>query len=131
MKLKWLTALYVLFLALLVFMVDQKPYQFLFRIVRRTPYADKAGHFVLMGLFSLLLNLALSAKKIKVGNLSLLVGSLVVALVVTLEELSQIFVRYRTFDLVDLVFDYSGIFLFGQLASYLIKLRLERHNRPS
>lgn len=131
MKLKWLTALYVLFLVLLVFMVDQKQYQFLFSIVRRTPYADKAGHFLLMGLFSLLLNLSLSARRVKVGNLSLLVGSLVVAFVVTLEEFSQIFVRYRTFDLFDLACDYAGIFLFGQLASYLIKMRLERHDKPS
>ena len=131
MKLKWLAALYVLFLVLLVYMVDQKQYQFLFRFVRRTPYGDKAGHFLLMGFFSLLLNLALSARKIKVGNLSLLAGSAVVALVVTLEEFSQIFLRYRTFDSVDLLFDYAGIFLFGQLASYLIKLRLERRNRPS
>lgn len=131
MKLKWLTALYVLFLVLLVFMVDQKQYQFLFSIVRRTPYADKAGHFLLMGLFSLLLNLSLSARRVKVENLSLLVGSLVVAFVVTLEEFSQIFVRYRTFDLFDLACDYAGIFLFGQLASYLIKMRLERHDKPS
>lgn len=126
MKLKRLAILYALFLVLLVFLADQKQYQFLFRIVRRTPYADKAGHFLLMGILSLLVNLALSCRKTRVGRLSLLTGSLIVALVVTLEEFSQIFVRYRSFDPVDLVFDYAGILLFGVLASYLTKLRVAR-----
>jgi VanZ family protein len=131
MKLKWLAIVYTLFLVLLVFLVDQKQYQFLFRIVRRTPYADKAGHFLLMGLLSLLVNLALSCRKIKIGKLQLLAGSVVVALVVTLEEFSQIFVRYRTFDAVDLLSDYTGIFLFGLLATYLTKLRLARQDKVS
>jgi hypothetical protein len=129
MKLKWLAFIYTLFLALLVFLADQKQYQFIFRVVRRTPYADKFGHLILMGLFSLLLNLALSCRKIRIGKLSLLKGSLIVALVVTLEEFSQIFVRYRSFDPVDLLFDYTGIFFFGLLASYLTKLRLARQER--
>ncbi|HEY0323962.1 MAG TPA: VanZ family protein [Pyrinomonadaceae bacterium] len=126
MKLKWLAIIYTLFLVLLVYLVDQKQYQFLFRFVRQTPYGDKAGHFLLMGLLSLLVNLALSCRRIKVGSLYFLMGSIIVALVVTLEEFSQIFVRYRTFDLSDLFFDYTGIFLFGLLASYLTKLRLAR-----
>jgi VanZ family protein len=41
---------------------------------------------------------------------------------VTLEEFSQLYLRFRSFDLVDLFFDYVGIFLFGQLA-YFIKRR--------
>jgi VanZ family protein len=126
MKLKWLAIVYTLFLALLVFMADQQQYQFVFRVVRRTPYADKVGHFVLMGLFSLLVNLTLSCRKIKIGGLYLLLGSVIVALVVTLEEFSQIFVRYRSFDLIDLASDYVGIFLFGLLASYLTKLRMTK-----
>lgn len=126
MKLKRLAILYTLFLALLVFLADQKQYQFLFRIVRSTPYADKAGHFLLMGIFSLVVNLALSCRKTGIGRLSLLTGSLVVAFVVTLEEFSQIFVRYRSFDLFDLASDYTGILLFGLLASCLTKLRFAR-----
>ncbi|HEX8747287.1 MAG TPA: VanZ family protein [Pyrinomonadaceae bacterium] len=123
MRLKYLAIVYALFLALLVFMADQKQYQFIFRVVRRTPYADKAGHFLLMGVLSLLVNLALSCRKTRIGKLSLLTGSLVVALVVTLEEFSQIFVRYRSFDPVDLLCDYAGIILFGLLATYLTKPR--------
>ena len=129
MKIKWLTALYVLMLAVIVLLADRKDYQFLFRFIRGTPYGDKAGHFILMGLFSLVLNLALSCQTIKLWKLNLLVGSLIVALVVSLEEFSQVFVRYRSFDLVDLLFDYAGIFLFGRFAYYLTKRRLVKTGR--
>jgi VanZ family protein len=131
MILKRVAIVYTLFLALLVFMADQRQYQFIFRVVRRTPYADKAGHLLLMGVFSLLVNLALSCRRTRIGRLSLLTGSLVVAFVVTIEEFSQLFVRYRSFDLFDLACDYTGIILFGLLASYLTKMRLQRQDRPS
>lgn len=121
MKMKWLAGIYALILIVIVFLADRKDYQFLFKFVRNMPYGDKAGHFILMGLFSLMLNLALSCKTVKLWKLNLLMGSLIVTLVVTLEEFSQLFVRYRSFDLIDLVFDYAGIFLFGQLAYYLTK----------
>jgi polysaccharide biosynthesis protein VpsQ len=126
MKMKWLTALYVLILVVIVFLADRKDYQFLFESIRGMPYGDKAGHFILVGLFSLTLNLALSCKTIKLWKLNLLMGSLIVTLAVTLEEFSQLFIRYRSFDLVDLLFDYAGIFLFGQLAYYLTKRRFTR-----
>ena len=119
MKLKWLTGIYVLILVIIVFLADRKESRFLFKFIRDMPYGDKAGHFILMGLFSLILNLALSCKTVKIWKLNLLMGSLIVALVVTLEEFSQLFMRYRSFDLIDLLFDYAGIFLFGQLAYYL------------
>lgn len=131
MRLKSLAALYTLFLVLLVFLADQKQYQFLFRFVRRTPYADKVGHLFLMGLFSLVINLALSCRRVRIGRLSLLLGSLIVMVVVTIEEFSQRFVRYRTFDPMDLLFDYTGIFLFGLLASHLMRLRLARAGKLS
>lgn len=115
----WLVGVYVLFLGLIVFLADQKQYQPLFRFIRKTPYGDKLGHFVLMGLFSFIVNLALRCKKVRWWKLNLLAGSLIVALLVTLEEFSQLFIKHRTFDLKDLAFDYAGIFLFGQLAYWI------------
>lgn len=121
----WLVGGYVLFLGLIVFLADQKQYQPLFHFIRKTPYGDKIGHFVLMGLFSLIVNLALRCKRVRWWKLNLLAGSLIVALLVTLEEFSQLFIKYRTFDLTDLWFDYAGIFLFGQLAYWMSKRRNE------
>ena len=36
------------------------------------------------------------------------------------EEFSQIFVRGRTFDAGDLIVDFEGIFIFGQIARFII-----------
>lgn len=120
---KWLAGIYLLILGVIVFLADQKKYQPLFRRVREMPYGDKLGHLILMGLFSFLLNMAMACRTWRVGQFELLRGSLIVALLVTLEEFSQLFFRTRTFDAVDLVFDYLGIFSFGLLAYFLTRRR--------
>jgi hypothetical protein len=48
-------------------------------------------------------------------------GISIVLAVVTLEELSQISIRSRSFDFGDLLFDYAGIFLFGELAKLICR----------
>lgn len=123
---KWLTGIYLLFLGVIVFLADQKQYQPLFRRIREMPYGDKLGHLILMGLFSFLLNMALGCRTWRVWRIKLLRGSLIVALLVTAEEFSQLFFRTRTFDLIDLVFDYVGIFSFGLLAYFLTRRKLAR-----
>jgi VanZ family protein len=74
-----------------------------------------------MGGFSLLLNLALTARKFRLGKINYLLGSLIALVAVTAEEVSQIFVTGRTFDRIDLIFDFSGIFVFGELAGFICR----------
>lgn len=119
---KWLTGIYLIILGVIVFLANQKKYQPFFRRIKDLPYGDKLGHLILMGLFSLLLNMALKCRTVRIWKIELLKGSLIVALIVTLEEFSQLFLRYRTFDMGDLLFDYIGIFSFGWLA-YLLTRR--------
>ena len=126
---RWLAGIYLLILCVIVFLAGRQEYQPLFRRVREVPYGDKLGHLVLMGLFSFLLNMALSCRTLRVGRARLLTGSLLAALVVTLEEFSQLFIRYRSFDPFDLLYDYLGIFSFGILAYLLRRRRLTP--RPS
>jgi VanZ family protein len=123
---KWLTGLYFLLLSVIVFLADQKRFQPLFRRVRELPYGDKLGHLILMGLLSFLLNMALSCRWVRVWKIEILKGSLIVAIIVTLEEFSQIFVKYRTFDLGDLFMDYVGIFFFGMLAHLLTRRKMSK-----
>lgn len=123
---KWLTGLYFLLLGVIVFLADQKRFQPLFRRVRDLPYGDKLGHLILMGILSFLLNMALSCRRVRVWKVELLKGSLIVALVVTLEEFSQIFVKYRTFDMGDLFMDYVGIFFFGMFAYLLTRRKMSK-----
>ncbi len=92
----------------------------LFSFVYLIPGGDKAGHFFLMGFLSLFVNLALGASRLRIFSLEFPKGSLIVLTAVTLEELSQLFLRFRGFSLADLLFDYIGIILFGILATHLI-----------
>ena len=120
-KIKIITAIYILILAGIIFLADFRGTQYLLNFVGNIPYGDKIGHLGLMGTFALLVNLVLQAKNFQVWKLRYLLGSLIVMLIVTLEEFSQIFIRGRTFDLYDLLFDYLGIFIFGEIARLICK----------
>jgi VanZ family protein len=84
------------------------------------PFGDKAGHFILTGLLSLLVNLTLSGRKISFASRDFLLGSLLVGAVVTIEELTQVFFPTRNASLTDLVASYLGIWIFGRLADRYI-----------
>ena len=121
---KILTVCYVLILAGIIFVADRKSTQYLLNFIGNIPYGDKLGHFFLMGMFSFLLNLSFNCYKVW----GILIGNLIVAGVVTIEEFSQIFVRGRTFDWTDLISDFLGIFIFGELAR-LIFLKFRSGNQ--
>lgn len=90
------------------------------------PYGDKIGHFLVMGLLSLLVNLLLNSRRQSIGKRKFLLGSLIVAGIVTAEEFTQIFIPSRTFSPFDLVADYAGILFFGRLAFWCSRPR-RRH----
>lgn len=121
MKIKILTGIYVFVLVIIIFLADLRGTQYLLNFVGAIPHGDKIGHFVLMGTLSFLVNSALKARTISIGNFNVSLGSLIVLAVVTLEEISQMFVRGRSFDLTDLAADYLGIFIFGQLARLIYR----------
>jgi VanZ family protein len=70
---------------------------------------------------SFLLNLALKIKQINIRNIDFLLGSLIMFIIVSLEEMTQLFIASRTFDLIDLFFNYLGIFVFSILAKFVGK----------
>jgi VanZ family protein len=115
-RIKIVAVIYIFILAGIVVLADVRQTQFIFNFVRSLPFGDKIGHFFLMEIFSLLVNLALRAKPIRLWKFKYLLGSLIVLAIVTLEEFSQIFVRGRTFDAEDLIVDFAGIFISGELA---------------
>lgn len=113
---KILAVCYILILAGIIFVANQKSTRYLLSFIGNIPYGDKLGHFFLMGFLSFLVNLVLQAKTIGVGKIRYLLGSLIVFLIVTIEEISQLYVGGRTFDLSDLIADLAGIIIFGELA---------------
>ena len=91
-----------------------------FPFLKHIPWVDKIGHFLLMGILSFLLNINLSAQRIRILFITVLKGTVVVLFLVTFEECSQMFLRYRSFSLIDLGYSFAGIIVFGMIASMVV-----------
>jgi VanZ family protein len=101
--------LFALFIGSVVYSADVGIGQRYFDIVRSFPLGDKISHFVLMGIMSALANLAARGRRMHLGPMSFGLGTAIVAIVVVAEEISQLWIPGRTFDLLDLVADFLGI----------------------
>ena len=85
--------------------------------VNRIPYGDKAGHFILYGILTLLIDLALFRPRPDTSRRLLVFRvALILALLIGLEEFSQKYFPDRTFDRVDLAFSYLGVIFFSWVA---------------
>lgn len=115
-RIKILAFIYILILAGIIILANIRETQFIFQPLRNLPFGDKIGHFCLMGCFSFVINLVLKARNFQIGKIRYLLGSLIVLIIVFIEECSQLFVRGRTFDWGDLVADFLGIMIFGEIA---------------
>ena len=117
-KIKLLTGGFIILLLLIILIANLGLGPVYFPFIYSIPGLDKIGHFFLIGLLSYLVNTILLGQKIKVLSLRLLKGSLIIFLIVVLEEVSQLFLTYRAFSLMDLVADFAGIIIFGRLSLY-------------
>ncbi len=88
------------------------------------PLGDKLGHLCLVGTFSLLANLALKGRRAP-GRLSwMMLGTLVIATLMTLEESSQAFFPTRTLDGLDELANLSGAALGEVAARFLLRRKV-------
>ena len=117
---KGITIVFFLFIAWIIFSADTGRSNVFFEIVNEIPYGDKFGHFFLFGLLTFLLNVALRFKRWK----KLPLGTALVSVFVTLEELSQMFFSNRTMDWADLMADGFGIFFFTYIGFLFSKSRI-------
>jgi VanZ family protein len=113
---KWVTIVFIVFLILIVIIANLGLGPSFFPFVYRIPGGDKLGHFFLMGILSFLLNSVLKTRKFQIFAINFLVGSLIVMAIVTIEEFSQKFLEFRAFSIIDLLFDYTGIIVFGRIS---------------
>jgi len=113
---KWLAILFGLFIIGVIIFADLGMLNIL-GFVNRIPYGDKAGHFVLYGILTLLIDLAfIRSLPSPRRKLILFQVALILAFLIGLEEYSQQFFPNRTFDLVDLAFSYLGVTFFSWVA---------------
>ena len=100
--LRWAVAVaWVLMCGLIIYLADRGLLRPIYKFTGVDPGSDKIGHFVLLGALAGLLNLALGLRTVRWLGL---------------EEISQHWLPARSFDLLDLVGDYAGIFFFGWCA---------------
>lgn len=118
---KWLAVLFALLIVLIIVLADLGALPWFLEVWNDYPYGDKAGHFILYGLLTLFVDLALfrSFRSQSRRRVAVMIG-LVLALLIGLEEFSQQFIAERTFSLLDLAAGYLGVVFFSWLA-----LRLE------
>lgn len=84
------------------------------------PGGDKVGHFILLGIASFFANQVLYPRHFLVFGKVFFVGSLIVLVAITAEEISQMFIVSRTFDLIDLSCSYLGV-IAGDVAVRVLK----------
>ena len=92
-------------------------------LIASVPLGDKAIHFGLMLLLSVLLFHAMKQRRVNILGHGMLFSSLVLALGISLEELSQAFIPSRNFEIMDMVCNYAGIYL----GSLLVVLPKPKH----
>lgn len=112
---------YASFVLCVLWAMDSGRGQIVQAFVDTHAYSDKLAHCVLMGILCLLLNVALSAPTVRILNRPVLKGSLWLGAIIVLEELSQLYVPHRTFDLLDLLADGIGILAAGAIARRLVE----------
>ena len=109
------------FIVWIIYMANIDANNFFFDLVKATPYGDKVGHVFLYGFLTLAANLAFKIRTFVVYGWNLYIGTAIVSLFVLVEEISQVLLPSRTFDLVDLVADIVGITVFSFLSVKIFK----------
>lgn len=115
---KIISILFATFLLSVVFMANQGTLPDWLVALKSLPGGDKTAHFLLMGSMALLLNITLQHRRVSLWGQPLLLGSLIVLVIVSVEEISQIWLPRRSFDFADLTADYLGILIIGGSVSF-------------
>lgn len=119
-----LAVIFGLLIVLIVILADSRHLGFV-SVIYDIPYGDKVGHFFLFGILSMVVNLAVFQSN-PVSNTKLhfkpdynrlaTITSLMIALLVGLEEYSQRWFPSRTSSFLDLFASFLGISIFTLIA---------------
>jgi len=124
---KWLAILFAFLIILIIVLADMGALPPYLRLLKDLPYGDKVGHFILYGILTLLVDLALfrSLPNQSPKQITFMSG-LILAVLIGLEEFSQRYFADRTFSLKDLAASYLGVIFFSWLA---LRMRRAGFNR--
>jgi hypothetical protein len=99
---KWLSVIFFLVVGAIILAADHGRLPHFIYALYRFPGGDKVGHFVLMGILAFFVNMALPLRPADKPWRSLLIGSIVVAVAVSIEEASQGWFKTRSLSWADL-----------------------------
>jgi VanZ family protein len=105
---RWATAVAALALIAIVVAADRETLPLLLQRVYNYPAGDKIGHFVLFGGLAFLAALGFP-RRTELAGVSVPMSTLVIAVLVTLEEASQAWFPGRTASVFDLLASYAGL----------------------
>lgn len=119
---KYIAILFSIFILLVIVLANQGSIPPFVKAIYDFPNGDKLGHFVLFGLLNCFITLTLiqTLPRYTPKLVALSIG-LILALLIGIEEFSQKFLSARTFDLVDLLASYIGVYVGGWIAFRLKK----------
>jgi VanZ family protein len=116
---KYISAFFLIFIIAVIVLADSGNLPRPIRAIYDFPNGDKLGHFILFGLLAFfIIHAFLSSFPSKSRGWVALSISLILALLIGLEEFSQKFFPTRSFNLFDLLASYAGIVTFALLAVY-------------
>ena len=129
---KWLAIIFGLFIITIIVLADLGKLGFIY-FLYSFKYGDKVGHFILYGILTLLIDLALFRSSAQGDSVTVIPSwrqvavkvGLILAFAITVEEFSQQYFSKRTFDLIDLTASFLGVIFFSWLA-VKIKSRTRR-----
>jgi len=90
--------------------------------IERIPHGDKVGHLGLIGTMSFLCNLAFPSRKAGFLPGFITLTTLVLLVFLSMEELSQAFIKTRHLDLYDWLADLAGLAI-GQFWAMTAKIK--------
>lgn len=103
--------LFFLFIVWIIYLANTGGSSIFFDFVGSIPFGDKLGHAGLFGLLTLFAIVGSNFNFVIFKKARIYYGVIIVVLFVVIEELSQVFIPSRTFDLFDLAADLVGIIL--------------------
>lgn len=120
-------AIFFVFILWVVYLANTGSSSIFFEFVRSFPNGDKLGHLGLFGFLTLTAVVGLKFRSFSWGRLNIYYGAALVILFVVIEEGSQYFIPFRTFEFADLAADAVGILLATGIA-YLTNKHLTRRS---
>ena len=121
------TTLFAFFIGWIIYLADTGQKCIFFDFVKIIPFGDKIGHFLLFGFLTLGTNIVFKLRGIRIGNINVPYGAIVIFCAVVIEEFSQKYMPGRTFDLIDIMANLAGIVAFSFMPFGFILRRLDTH----